>query len=374
MMKLIGFELNKMLRSKKCIFVFILLLVLVSYNSLSFILRPDLSPVNCYISINSSYIKDEIDQRTQNKRYYDEERIKSCEKGLKLLEDCKDKKLLSDDYLYWSLEYFPQCINRARNDVRYETTVSKYLLEKKVAPEEYCGSANGLYLLQTITGPWLCIFLLLFSLMTADIFNKEYRSGSHKLLLTQPFKRQKFISAKYIASVIFCIGSFIAAFAPYFVISVIKYGFGPLDYPMQLSNNFLSFSAFTRSSFCNFVPAYFYFFLYFVIAFLIIAAFCAISLLLSSLFNNRGLSLSILPLLTITAFITMYYKCTLPLEPYNVFSYCNIDDVLSAYTNMGSYTAINMVTFLDAVVTSIIYTVICVTGSVVFIKHKQFDN
>lgn len=374
MMKLISFELTKLIKSRKNIIVFILMIIAVIFSYSMLTALPGASPVNSYIWENNILIQDHV--QNANIPVTDKSIKSFCEQGINLLEACRDKEVLSDDYLNWHLEYLDKIGTGFSNETQYQKSVDKYLLEHKVSPENSAAATNGFFLLCAMLSRFLAVFLVLFAILIGDIFNKEYKNGAHKLLLIQPYKRWKFIISKYLASLIYCIGVSIVLFCPICLFTGIKYGFGAFDYPMQLTDNFLALSAFSKFHGCNIVPAYQYFILFFIIAILLIVVFCAIATFASCVIKRRELSLSLIVIVELSILYICLTSFLEPTEWYNIFSYCNIDNILTAYVIDGRYSSFGLkpLTFLDGVAVMLLYTALFTGGSIALLKHKQFDN
>lgn len=373
MMRLVGFELNKMIRSKKNIIVLILLVAAVSYLSVNIWMFGD--PLNTYISDAEVVMQSYKDNLTMMQKAGYEEKVKEIDTGLKLLDDCRKQGFLNETYLNWHINYINNNDSGfTRYEKQYYLEADKYLIANKTVPEQFGTSSNGIFILQTITynEPLLIpLFLLIF---IGDIFNKEYRKGTHKLLFTQPFKKEKIIFAKYIASIIYCIGASVAAFIPGVIFTGVAYGFGSLSYPMQLANNFLSLSAYSKPDSYIIVPAYTYFLLHFAAFIILVVALSAITLLISCFFKRTAISISFVAIIVIAAKVLFIDFCLLPLNVNNIFTYCNIDNIMSGYSYIVLNLGQNAITFADGLLVLPLYIAAFAGGSLIFIKHKQFDN
>lgn len=375
MMRLIGFELNKMLKSKKNIIILILMILGFTYSSWATIKMCGETPVNAYIGENSMFINFEIKQRHEYPILKDESKVKNCEKGLELLWACENKDHLSEEYLNWNLDYLTNqdSVGRERIDKLYEIAVTRYLLKNNVLPEQFLSAPNGLFLLQTMSAciPYFLPFII--ALIVGDMFNKEYKNGSHKLLLTQPYKKSKVVLAKWVASVTYCVAAAVASVVPMVLFTGIKNGFGSMDYPMRISENFLSLSLFSKTIEVNFLPANLYFTLFFILIFLLICAVCAVAVFCSCILKNKGLTLSALAIAAMIPEVLFSVFFIIPHKIWSLYSYYNVDNLLSAYLSMTQI-GVRPITFLDSVIVLVSYTLVFTVGSAVFIKHKQFNN
>lgn len=206
-------------------------------------------------------------------------------------------------------------------------------------------------------------------MFVGDIFNKEYQSGSVKLLLTQPYKRTTVALSKYLASVIYSLGAVYAVLLPMFICLGIKNGFGDLNTPVEITQNYLIPTIFQPYKFNILVPLWFANILTILLIIFAIFAFNAIALFLSSIIRNRGVTVSILAVAAIAYFYLTFKYCFIPIDGFNIFSIADIDnDIIADYESIDRHVH---VTFMDALLSFIIYSGVFSTLSVFIVKRKN---
>lgn len=371
MVKLIGFELNKMLRSKKniiaIIFMFVLLL-LMSDNIVAKALG--------YADYNS-YMSGAISVYTTRSNLTDSYEIESNKKTSELL----NGYLVNNNYmefLKWEINYQQKEIDRLKLTKNFSRDdqvgfniieADKYWIENNIEPEEALGSDKSVFVVSKFSSGFPVYFILFLLLFVADIFNKEYQTGSVKLLMTQPFKRKDIVLSKYFASVIFSLSVVGAMLLSMFIFIGIKNGFGDPNTPVEVTNNFLIPTVFSPYKYNILVPLWQQIILSISLIVAAILAFNAIALFLTTVVKNRGITISALVVAVIAFYYITFKYYSLPLDPFNIFATINIENDLSAaFESIDKHIHIS---FMDALLSFLIYSGLFSTLSVYIVKRKS---
>lgn len=157
-------------------------------------------------------------------------------------------------------------------DANYTEMEKEYWFNKNAKIDEpfSYGYAKGWINLINSTGLWLFLVLAICVCM-APVFAGEYQSGMDSLILTSKNGKNKTVTAKIIASVIFGTGIFLLDVLGAIAVVLTPYGIEGWNLPVQIMDTVIPYPL-------NFLEALS---LYVVIAYLIVLAFIMISLSLS---------------------------------------------------------------------------------------------
>lgn len=365
--RLISFELKKIIKSKKNIIAFLVMLVLfVGYSSASSIFVNSHKMMNELMIVNIYLDNEDTSINSQ-------ERVKVN----KMLEECKKEGKMTDEFLNWDINYCQNELKSAKSGTQvYENYQNQIITDKYMMSHGGIGpydiySYQGLFSLNSINHNLPMFFIIFFILFSCDVFNKEHKGGSLKTLMIQPFSKSKIVFSKYISTVIFTATAFTLCLLVNYIINTIAFGLVPIDYPMPLSDNFLNLSLFSSTSYCNLQPLYLIIILTYLLDICFIFAFSAICLLLSVALKQKTLSLAIPAVITLI-FSNMFYKEIFGDSLLNIYSYSTTSLVLNSFSKVSP--GRNPLTFLDGIVVPLIYAVVAIILSLVVMKRKQFDN
>lgn len=121
-------------------------------------------------------------------------------------------------------------------DLENEINLNTILLEKNTEPllsPYYPSAFNLIYLLHS--KEVMLILMILFVVSIIDIFSSEIESGAYKITYTMPFSRVQIIQSKILVSSIFVSFLYIIVPAFMFLISSIITGFGSSVYPVLVN-------------------------------------------------------------------------------------------------------------------------------------------
>ena len=259
-MRLIEFELLKLLKNKKMIFIvlscFLFSILFVGYNHYQ----------------HNRYIEDMIqslqsDNAIANQKVEYLNKLKVLDEPHKELLEYWGKEVVTTSYLkiYYSSpklfeweDILKQTNNRNLNlivgyqkeyisistqstesrikDLENEIVLNNYLLEHHIEPllsPYYPSASNLIYLLNT--KEVMLIMMILFVVSIVDIFSGEIESGAYKLTYTSPYSRIQIIQAKILVSSIFV--SLLYIIVPVFVFIISRFitGYGCLQYPILIN-------------------------------------------------------------------------------------------------------------------------------------------
>lgn len=259
-MRLIEFELLKLLKNKKMIFIvlscFLFSILFVAYNHYQ----------------HNRYIEDMIqslqsDNAIANQKVEYLNKLKVLDESHKELLEYWGKEAVTTSYLkiYYSSpklfeweDILKQTNNRNLNlivgyqkeyisiytqstesrikDLENEIILNNYLLEQHIETllsPYYPSASNSIYLLNT--KEVMLIMMILFVVSIVDIFSGEIESGAYKLTYTSPYSRIQIIQAKILVSSIFV--SLLYIIVPVFVFIISRFitGYGCLQYPILVN-------------------------------------------------------------------------------------------------------------------------------------------
>lgn len=366
MSKLIGFELNKLLRSKKNIVVFVIMLILIFLISDNIVFKAmGYEKYNSYLGASFSSYQSSLRNQGDSS------------------EELPDY-LANNDYngfLNWEINYQQKIIDRlklhkdnSREDQHIFNIIEadKYWLENNIEPESWGDTDKSVFIFLKFADSFPLWFLPLLLLFVGDIFNKEYQSGSVKLLLTQPYKRTTVALSKYFASVIYSLGALTALLLPMFVGLGIKNGFGDPNTPVEITQSYLTPTIIQPYKFNILVPLWFANILTILLIILAIFAFNAIALFISSIITNRGVTVSILAVAAIAFSYLTFTYLFLPIDGFNIFSIADIqNDLIADFESIDRHVH---VTFMDALLSLIAYSALFSTLSVQIVKRKNITT
>lgn len=259
-MRLIEFELLKLLKNKKMIFIvlscFLFSILFVGYNhyqhnryveDMILSLQSDNTIANQKVEyLNKLKVLDEPHKELLEywgkeavstsylKIYYSSPKLFEWEDILKQTNSRNSNLIIGYQKEYISI--YTQSTESKIKDLENGTILNNYLLEHNIEPllsPNYPSASNLIYLLNSKEA--MLIMMILFVVSIVDIFSGEIESGAYKLTYTSPYSRIQIIQAKILVSLIFV--SILYILIPVFVliISSIITGYGSLEYPILIN-------------------------------------------------------------------------------------------------------------------------------------------
>lgn len=247
--------------------------------------------------------------------------------------------------------------------------IDEYCLRNNIEPQPDFGSSKGLFIISLLADQLSSFFLTFVFLIAADIFNKEYRCDTIKLLMVQPFKRSQIVLAKYFALVLYLLMMIITILIPNFIFNRITLGFSDINYPVEIMNNFMSPWFLTAYKSNILIPLWIYALLSAVLLILAIFCFSAIAMFFSLLIKHKGLALGIMPVIALVFVMLSVRFSLLPISSLNPFSLTYISNDLKAIYD--HYDNPQPVTFMDTVLSFSIFSIIFIKYSITTIKRKE---
>lgn len=131
---------------------------------------------------------------------------------------------------------YSQSVESRIKDLENEVLLNNYLIEHKIEPllsPYYPSAFNLIYLLNS--KEMMLIMITLFVVSIIDIFSSEIESGSYKITYTSPYSRIQIIQAKILISCVYVSFLYILTLVFIFSISSILTGVGSLEYPILVN-------------------------------------------------------------------------------------------------------------------------------------------
>lgn len=369
MKELIAFEFRKMFKLKKTWILFFLLVAMFIFAG-----------IDCEVWRERYYDVDLYEIMYQNDQI---NLTNDPDNPLKMLNDCKENKCLSEEFLKYDINYCKEKAKGLSEDsagyMEYNSHIvlDRFMLKNKVPYYRSDLNVNGLFFISNFTKDSPYFLPLIFIILCADIFNKERKGGTQKLLMTQPFSKKKIIMSKYLCCIITSVSMFTLAFVIYLIVSTILYGWIPLDYPTTIIDNYSVLAMSSRTTGNIVIPLYYFFILSFVMALVFIIAIVTISFFLSLLFKKKTTSMLVPIMLCILVDFSYFFWFGPKLQnisPLNIFSYMSVGDIFYGYHRDFMNSGANPLTVANAIVVPLIYTAVFLGLSFPVIKRKQFKE
>lgn len=212
-------------------------------------------------------------------------------------------------------------INETRDELQSKIDKNQYLLNNNIKPinEDFSlVSVNFLKNIIKILFPTILVFII--SLMSIDIFSKEFDYGTIQILIYQSKSRSKIFISKLIALLILNISSILFYFIIFLLFSFIINGFGDLQYPIIV----------IRNSHYFIIPLGNFLLENFALILLSIIFLTTLSLMLSIFFSNTVSALtSNITILLILFLIEFTVKAPYLVKLLNPYTYFNTYNIVS---------------------------------------------
>ena len=262
--------------------------------------------------------------RTEEKRTTQRERLELLGVMLTAIENGDWRAQLSAqiqiDQIDWvkALKGNPSYTYSDRIEMEQRIAINEILLEKDIKPVFTNFSMQSYHFIRTaFTNVIPIVMVLIVLLFSNDALSAEAETGTVKLLLTQPVNRMNVFNAKYFSRLALSLGFFAFVFGVFFVILGFIKGFGNTEYPtLFYTGEYINVSDFML--------------LTILMAFLLIVAVNAFTMLVSVLTSNTASSLSI-SVIVITLLYLLTYQLGVfdSIAQFNPLSYIHITEVLS---------------------------------------------
>ena len=158
-----------------------------------------------------------------------------------------DLDIKRDQHLLQGLEAGEEFLDATIAQVKQRLSVNSYLVENSIPPLSSPYEMKATNFLYQLSGyPWVIIVIITLSVLVLDMFCGDLESGAYKILYSQPFKRSKIYTVKYLVHFLSAIVAVTGLALIVFGLVAIINGSGYFDYPTYYFSE--SYTSFTTAS------------------------------------------------------------------------------------------------------------------------------